>query len=200
MKKKFQVVLSAVFAAAFLVACSKTPDPVTTDATPTVAATDVSATETPAPTAAPTLEPLPTPTPLPTATPRPDISNVSLKEIYKDYFMVGTIYTERIDSGKDNALVKQHFNVFTPENLMKPEYMQRPQGTFNFGASDHMMEIAERDGFTVVGHTLAWHSQSGDFLGKVNKEGKPVTREEAIQQLKDHIYGVAGKYKGQIYS
>lgn len=201
MKKKLQVVLSAVIAAAFLAACSKTPDPAATDTTPTAAVTEAPATEAPAePTAEPTAEPLPTVTPLPTATPRPDISNVSLKEIYKDYFMVGTIYTPVIDSGKDNALVKQHFNAFTPENLMKPEYMQRPQGTFNFKESDHMMEIAERDGFTVIGHTLAWHNQSGNFLGKINKDGNPVTRDEAIQQLKDHIYGVAGQYKGKIYS
>ncbi len=202
MKKKLQVMLSVVVAAALLAACSKTPEQPSTDITPTVAVENPenSATATPVPTEAPTAEPLPTATPAPTATPRPDISNVSLKEIYKDYFMVGTIYNTYIDSGKDNELVKQHFNVITPENLMKPEYMQRPQGTFNFRESDHMLEIAERDGLTVVGHTLAWHNQSGDFLGKINKEGNPVTRDEAIRQLKDHIYGVAGQYKGQIYS
>lgn len=207
MKKKLQALLSVVAMAAFLAACNNTPEQTITDITPTVATEKPAdatvapdTTEVPTPTALPTAEPLPTPTPAPTATPRPDISNVSLKEIYKDYFMIGTIYTQRIDSGKDNELVKQHFNVITPENLMKPEYMQRPQGIFNFGESDHMMSIAERDGLTVIGHTLAWHSQSGDFLGKINKEGNPVTRDEAIQQLKDHIYGVAGQYKGQIYS
>ena len=209
MKKKIQVLLSAVLAAAFLAACNKAPEPANTDITPTVAVENQddttpteapAATEAPVATEAPTPELLPTPTPAPTATPRPDISGVSLKEIYQDYFMIGTIYTQRIDSGKDNALVKQHFNVITPENLMKPEYMQRPQGTFNYREADHMLEIAERDGLTVVGHTLAWHNQSGDFLGKKNKEGNPVTREEAIQQLKDHIYGVAGHYAGQIYS
>ena len=209
MKKKLQVLLSVVAASVFLAACNTTPDRANTDITPTVAVENPSekdtteapaATETPAPTEAPTAEPLPTPTPAPTATPRPDISGVSLKEIYKDSFMIGTIYNTYIDSGKDNELVKQHFNVITPENLMKPEYMQRPQGTFNFRDSDHMMSIAERDGLTVVGHTLAWHSQSGDFLGIKNTEGNPVTRDEAIRQLKDHIYGVAGQYKGQIYS
>ncbi len=197
MKKNIRVLLSVVIAATFLAACNKTPEQTNTDTTPTVAVENQDNTT---PTEAPTPELLPTPTPAPTATPRPDISNVSLKEIYKDYFMVGTIYNTYIDNGKDNELVKQHFNVITPENLMKPEYMQRPQGTFNFRESDHMIEIAERDGLTVVGHTLAWHNQSGDFLGKKNKEGKPVTREEAIQQLKDHIYGVAGHHKGQIYS
>ena len=205
MKKKISVLLSVVVAAAFLAACNKTTDPANTDITPTVTVekpSDSTTTATPeaTETPAPTTEALPTPTPAPTATPRPDISDVSLKEIYKDYFMIGTIYTRTIDSGKDNELVKQHFNVITPENLMKPEYMQRPQGTFNFNESDHMMEIAERDGLTVVGHTLAWHSQSGDFLGIKNKDGNPVTRDEAIQQLKDHIYGVAGQYKGRIYS
>ena len=209
MKKKLQVLLSVVLAATFLVACNNTAEPSDTDITPTVAVSDETAkpapetpTSTPEPTPAPTSTPVPTPTltPAPTATPRPDISGVSLKELYKDYFMIGTIYTQRIDYGADNELVKQHFNVITPENLMKPEYMQRPQGTFNYGEADHMMEVAERDGLTVVGHTLAWHSQSGDFLGIKNKEGNPVTRDEAIQQLKDHIYGVAGQYKGRIYS
>ena len=205
MKKKLSVLLSVVAASVFLAACNKTPEQANTDITPTLTVdnpADITPTGTPDATEAPvpTAEALPTPTPAPTATPRPDISDVSLKEIYEDYFMIGTIYTRTIDSGKDNELVKQHFNVITPENLMKPEYMQRPQGTFNFNESDHMMSIAERDGLTVVGHTLAWHSQSGDFLGIKNKEGNPVTRDEAIQQLKDHIYGVAGQYKGQIYS
>ena len=209
MKKKLHVLLSVVAASVFLAACNTTPEQTNTDITPTVAvekptetnpAETPDATETPAPIETPTAEPLPTATPAPTATPRPDISGVSLKEIYKDDFMIGTIYNTYIDSGKDNELVKQHFNVITPENLMKPEYMQRPQGTFNFRDSDHMMSIAERDGLTVIGHTLAWHSQSGDFLGIKNKEGNPVTKDEAIQQLKDHIYGVAGQYKGKIYS
>ena len=203
MKKTVQVLLSVLAAATLLAACNNSAKPTDTDLTPTSAVadvTDIPATVTPAPTETPTPEPTATPTPAPTVTPRPDISNVSLKDIYADYFMIGTIYTRTIDSGKDNELIKKHFNIITPENLMKPEYMQRPQGTFNFAESDHMMEIAERDGLSVVGHTLAWHNQSGDFLGIKNTEGQPVTRDEAIQQLKDHIYNVAGQYKGQIHS
>ena len=215
MRKKLMVFFSALSLAALLTACGKSTDSGNTTPTDSTLQTTTApednkpadtetpvATDTPAPTDAPTSTPLPTPTPVPaaTATPRPDISGVSLKELYKDYFMIGTIYTRTVDNGGDNALLKQHFNIMTPENLMKPEYMQRPQGTFNYKESDHMMSIAERDGIKVVGHTLAWHSQSGDFLGIKNIEGNPVTREEAIQQLKDHIYNVAGQYKGQIYS
>ena len=135
MKKNIRVFLSVVVAAAFLAACNKTPEPTTTDITPTVAVEtpdSVTPTETPAVTEAPTAEPLPTATPAPTATPRPDISGVSLKELYKDDFMIGTIYTRTIDSGKDNELIKQHFNVITPENLMKPEYMESVQRKYGF--------------------------------------------------------------------
>ena len=212
MKKRLQVLLSVVVAAAFLAACNKTPEPATTDTTPTVAVenqNDTTPTGTPAATEAPvatqatTPELLPTATPAPTATPRPDISNVSLKEIYKDYFMLGTIYQGFSNADfdrNDHELINQHFNAITPENIMKPEYMQNPEGTFHFGAQDYMVELATKNGHAVIGHTLAWHNQSGNFLGKKNKEGNPVTRDEAIQQLKDHIYGVAGHYAGQIYS
>lgn len=146
MKKRILVFLSVVAATMCLAACNKNPESVDTEITPTIAVekpTDNTPTEAPTDTETPvpTTETLPTPTPAPTATPRPDISDVRLKDIYKDYFMIGTIYTRTIDSGADNELVKQHFNVITPENLMKPEYMQRPQGTFNFNESDHMMSI-----------------------------------------------------------
>lgn len=213
MRKKLMAFFSALSLAALLTACGKSTDSGNTTPTDSTLQTTTSpedskpadaeapvATDTPAPADTPSSTLLPTPTPGPTATPRPDVSGVSLKELYKDYFMIGTIYTETIDSGADNDLIKKHFNIMTPENLMKPEYMQRPQGTFNYNNSDHMMSIAERDGLKVVGHTLAWHSQSGDFLGITNKEGNPVTRDEAIAQLKDHIYNVAGRYTGQIHS
>ena len=130
MRKKLTVLLSALTMATLLTACGNSADSGNATPTDSVLRTTVApesnapndtdatvATDTPAPTAAL----LPTPTPGPTATPRPDISGVSLKELYKDYFMIGTIYTETIDSGADNALIKQHFNVMTPENLMKPE-------------------------------------------------------------------------------
>lgn len=205
MKRKMKVFLSVFSVAAFLLAACNSAKPTDADLTPTsfekekpdVSQTpDATATITPEPTSAPTL----TPTQIATPTPKPDITDVSLKEIYKDYFLLGTIYNPIIEFGPDNALVTKHFNVITPENLMKPEYMQPTEGNFSFSSSDRMMLFAEVDGFQVVGHTLAWHNQSGSWLGIKNKQGAKVTREEAIEQLKNHIYGVAGKYKGQIHS
>lgn len=120
---------------------------------------------------------------------------MSLKEAYKDYFMIGTIYTDVIYSGKDKDLVLANFDVITPENLMKPAEMQRVKGTFTYAAADKMLGYATENGLVVHGHCLAWHSQSGNWLGT-----SATSREEAIEQLRDHINGVAGHYAGQIYS
>ncbi len=116
----------------------------------------------------------------------------SLCEAYKDDFLIGTIYTDASRTGKDNELTLRHFNAITPENIMKPEYMQPSNGTFHFNESDVMMDFAQQSNLKVIGHTLAWHQQTGDWLGK------NVSREEAIGQLRNHITNIVGKYKGKI--
>ncbi len=185
-----------------LAACTKGNNSSAPTDTPTTAPTDTpvpepTATSTPVPTDTPT----PTNTPSPSPTPAYDYETLhkteytSLKEAYKDYFMIGTIYTDMITTGKDMELVLANFDVITPENLMKPEEMQRVQGTFKYTASDKMMAFAQENKLTVHGHCLAWHQQSGNWLGTSAKD-----REEAIEQLRAHINGVAGHYNGQIYS
>ncbi len=115
----------------------------------------------------------------------------SLYQAYEDEFLLGTIYTNSARTD-DKELILKHFNVVTPENLMKPEGMQPREGSFNFRESDMMMDYAKENEIYVVGHTLAWHQQSGNWMG-VN-----VDREKAIEQLKNHIFNVAGNYKGEI--
>ncbi len=118
----------------------------------------------------------------------------SLKEAYADYFMIGTIYTNDVSRGADYKLVTKNFNQLTPENIMKPDATQPTEGNFTLNAAKMMMSFAEKEGMTVHGHVLAWHQQSGQWLGQTND------REVAINQLKNHINGVAGEFSGQIYS
>lgn len=118
----------------------------------------------------------------------------SLYETYKDDFILGTIYTDVNRSGKDKELTLKHFNVITPENMMKPENMQPTEGNFTFDQSDMMFQFADENKLKIHGHTLAWHQQSGNWLGR------NVSREKAIEQLKSHITNVVKKYKGRIYS
>ncbi len=145
-----------------------------------------------------------TPSPTPTAVveQKPEISEEelhelkydSLKEAYADYFMIGTIYTNDVTRSADYELVTKNFNQLTPENLLKPDATQPTEGNFNLNAAKLMMQFAKRENMTVHGHVLAWHQQSGNWLGQTND------REVAINQLKNHIYGVAGEFTGEIYS
>lgn len=200
MRKKTSILLFGLAASLVLGACGKTAKQ-PADPTPSVEATATVAPEptaelTPVPTEAaqPTLAPTATPLPTATPTPRPDISNVSLKELYKDYFMIGTIYNPWQVTGADKELIVKHFNVMTPENLMKPDAMQPTEGNFNFKDADGMVDFCQANGITVIGHNLCWHNQSGPFLGQTND------REKAIAQLKNHVQTIAARYDGQIYS
>ncbi len=116
----------------------------------------------------------------------------SLMDVYKDDFMLGTIYTDANRSGKDMELTLKHFNTITPENIMKPEYMQPQKGSFYYTESDAMMKFAQENSLNVIGHTLAWHQQTGNWLGQTTD------RDEAIEQLRSHITNIVSNYKGKL--
>ncbi len=118
----------------------------------------------------------------------------SLYEAYQEDFLLGTIYTDASRSGKELELTRKHFNAITPENIMKPEYMQPTEGNFFYTNADTMVQYAQENNLNLIGHTLAWHQQTGRWLGQ------NVSREVAIEQLKSHITNIVTHYKGQFYS
>lgn len=128
------------------------------------------------------------------APPSYEPAGFSLCDAYSDYFLLGTIYTPNTLSDPQKSLVLDHFNCITPENLMKPEYMQPTEGNFHFDEADTMVQFAEDNNLKLVGHTLVWHQQSGNWLGQ------NVSREEAIEQLRSHITNIVGRYKGKVMS
>ena len=95
------------------------------------------------------------------------------------------------------ALVAQQFDCLTAENEFKPRSLQPQPGKFNFAAADRIVEFARRHGMKVVGHTLCWHSQSPAWMFR-GPDGKPLPRDEALRNLKDHIDAVVGHFKGKV--
>ena len=118
----------------------------------------------------------------------------SLKKIYEDDFLIGTIYAEGYLGENDIELMDTQFDVITPENILKPENMQNVEGTFTYGATDKMMSFAKEHKLDVVAHTLVWHQQIPTWMME------DVDKDTATLQMQNHIKNVASHYKGQVIS
>lgn len=124
----------------------------------------------------------------------------TLKDVYKDAFLVGTAVTPAITSGRDQAvqnIVLKQFNAVTVENVMKAALINPTPGVYNFAPADDFVAFGEKNKLFIVGHTLVWHNQCPDWFFS-NAEGKPNTKEEQLERLRSHIQAVAGRYAGRV--
>ncbi|MCL1991244.1 MAG: endo-1,4-beta-xylanase [Defluviitaleaceae bacterium] len=119
-----------------------------------------------------------------------------LKTIYQTSFLIGNIYTPKVlEDEALHQLLKTQFNALTAENIMKPALIQPKQATFTFDAADAMVDYASDHDFHVVGHTLAWHQQTLDWIDEAK-----TSREEALNLLREHLMEIMTRYKGKIIS
>jgi len=124
--------------------------------------------------------------------------SVSLKDVYRDYFLIGAaVNLGTIKSHKD--LILKHFSSLTAENDMKFASTHPREGVYTFEAADTIMEFAESNGLKMRGHTLVWHQQTPDWVFQ-DSDGNDVSRDVLLSRMKEHIETVAGRYKGRIYA
>ena len=70
-------------------------------------------------------EPASRPAGLPNAAPAVDQNGPTIKEVYKDHFLIGAAGDLPVSySDAELRLVEENFNVVTPENCMKPGPIQ----------------------------------------------------------------------------
>lgn len=125
-----------------------------------------------------------------------------LKEVYKDAFLIGTAVTPAITSGADKAsqdIVIHHFNSITVENVMKAALINPEPGVYNFAPADDFVAFGEKNNMFIVAHTLVWHNQCPAWFF-TNAAGKPNSKQEQIERLRDHIKTVAGRYAGKVHA
>ena len=125
----------------------------------------------------------------------------SLKDAYKDQFLIGmAMNTDQIVGSDAQALeiIKKQCNSITSENCMKGEVIQPVEGQFNFALADSFVTFGKANGMKIIGHNLIWHSQAPIWFF-TDDEGNDVTREVMIERMKNHIYTVVGRYKGQVH-
>ncbi|MES2112234.1 MAG: endo-1,4-beta-xylanase [Bacteroidota bacterium] len=126
-------------------------------------------------------------------------SDKGLKDYYKNYFPIGVAVSMASLRGADSALIVKEFNSVTPENDMKMGPIHPSENVYNWKNADAIVDFATSHHIRIRGHNLCWHNQEAAWMFK-GPNGEPVTKELLLQRLKDHIFAVAGRYKGKIYA
>ncbi len=127
----------------------------------------------------------------------------SIKDVYKNDFLIGNAIAAEDLDGIRLDLLKKHFNVMTAGNAMKPDALQPTKGNFTFGDADKLVDKVLSEGFKMHGHTLVWHQQSPAWLNtKTDASGNtvPLSRDEALVNLKTHIKTVVEHYGNKVIS
>ena len=124
----------------------------------------------------------------------------SLKDAYKDCFMVGAALNAAQFTGQDqaeDAIIKAQFNTISPENVLKWEVVHPQPDTYDFSPADKYVEFGQQNHMFIIGHNLVWHSQVPKWVFE-DEKGNPVSRDVLLQRMHDHISKVVGRYKGKI--
>ncbi len=129
-----------------------------------------------------------------------DISELSLKELYADSFLIGAainkgqIYQEDKQTA---AIVTSQYNTLTAENEMKWEKIHPLENEYDFASTDKLVELSTNNKHFLVGHTLIWHFQTPDWVFEDSK-GNPVSRELLLKRMRDHIQTIVSRYRGKV--
>ena len=124
----------------------------------------------------------------------------SLKEAARGLFSIGAAINDRHITEEDKkgvALIDQHFDSITPENVMKWEKIHPEPDRYDFVLPDKFVEFGTRRGLVVVGHTLMWHSQTPSWVFQ-DASGQEISREALMQRLRDHVRTIVGRYRGKV--
>lgn len=122
-----------------------------------------------------------------------------LKDYYKNYFPIGVAVSTASIHGADSALIVKEFNSVTPENDMKMGPIHPSENVYNWKNADAIVDFAVSHHIKIRGHNLCWHAQEANWMF-TGPDGKQVTKELLLKRLHDHIFAVAGRYKGKIYA
>ncbi|MCL2578057.1 MAG: endo-1,4-beta-xylanase [Defluviitaleaceae bacterium] len=129
-----------------------------------------------------------------------DLTLPSLCGMFEKHFMLGNIASPGdLDVPEFEQMYRHHYNAVTAENVMKPVYITSAPGVYDFSEADRIVEWAEKNKITMIGHTLVWHGQSAPWLNRSADES-PLTRAEAKANMEEFIKTYVSRYSGKIYS
>ena len=123
----------------------------------------------------------------------------SLGHLYRHKFFIGASVSPSNLRSEATRLLIKHFNSLTAENVMKMGLIHPEPGRYDWSGPDSIAAYARAHGMKFRGHTLVWHKQTPDWLFR-GSDGGTVSREELLKRLREHIFAVAGRYRGRVYA
>jgi endo-1,4-beta-xylanase len=127
----------------------------------------------------------------------PALGLPSLREVFKDDFLIGTaLNAEQIEEKDSSAakLIPQQFNAVTPENVMKAEIIHPGWDKYNFDLADKLVDYSKKYKIKLTATPLIWHSQLPPFVVKLKNA------DSIRHYFESHIATVAGRYDGKTHS
>ncbi len=126
---------------------------------------------------------------------------ILLKDKLASYFPLGVAAGTSNLATDEASMIAREFNSFTPDNAMKWKYIHPQKGTYSWEKADSIVNFAIRNSMKVRGHVLVWHNPNS-FNEWVTRDenGNRLSKAIFLQQMKEHIYAVVGRYKGKIYA
>jgi endo-1,4-beta-xylanase len=122
----------------------------------------------------------------------------TLRQAAGNRMLIGAaIMSSQLDDPKLAQLIAGQFDCLTAENEMKPASLEGAKGQFTFEAGDKIVAFAQAHDMKVIGHNLCWHAQSPPWL-YADENKKPLPREQALANMREHIDGVMSHYKGKV--
>jgi len=126
----------------------------------------------------------------------------TLKEAYRNDFLIGVALNEKQFSGEDqrgDPIIKSQFDSISPENALKWASVHPEPGVYDFTNADRYVAFGESNHMAIIGHTLVWNRQTPRWVYRDTNDDF-VTREVLLERMRDHIQTVVGRYKGRIKS
>lgn len=123
----------------------------------------------------------------------PSVPSSSLiKDVYKDYFTVGTAV--QASTLEKYAEILPNFNSVTPEIEMKWSRLENVQGSYTYQAADTIVEWARQNGAGVRGHCLVWYKSLPEW---VIADG--TTKDEALSRIDSHVKRTMEHFGNGVY-
>ncbi|MFD5247404.1 endo-1,4-beta-xylanase [Amycolatopsis sp. NPDC058340] len=114
-----------------------------------------------------------------------------LKDITNRYVGSAVAANHLANEADYRSVLTREFDNVTPENEMKWGVVEANRGQYNWSGADAIVDYAQRNGKSVRGHTLVWHSQLPGWVNNLSAgDLRSVTQR--------HIATTMGRYKGKI--